>query len=68
MTPDERYDWVENFFTTDASGFCETDCPHFYSWKEPHGERLCGCKLLEGNTVELARLCPALREEEGATQ
>jgi hypothetical protein len=61
MTPDEQYEWVENFFNTDTSGFCETDCPHFYAWREPHGERLCGCKLLETGDGLNANLCPALK-------
>lgn len=59
MTPDEKVAWVERFFETDASGFCG-ECPHFQSWKEPHGERLTDCALLQNGRVDL---CPALQTE-----
>jgi hypothetical protein len=60
-TPEE-IQWVSDFFETDTSGFCE-DCPHFQRWREPHGEMLCGCALLEKNDGLDANLCPALREK-----
>lgn len=60
-TPNE-IEWVDHFFSTDATGFCES-CPHFSRQREPHGEYTCGCLLLERDDALNAHLCPALKGE-----
>jgi hypothetical protein len=66
LTTTQRIEWVENYFYTDGR-LCG-ECGYQIEWKEPHGERMAACGLLEGTyrtggNGRFVASCPALDEE-----
>lgn len=56
MTPAEQYAWVSAYWETDGK-WCG-GCRNCHSWKEPHGEILSACDVVEEKAP--CRDCPAL--------
>ena len=55
--------WVEDYFSLD--GYLCGDCKMCEEWKEPHGERMTNCLVLDQPKLYPVDTCPALIEKLG---